>query len=284
MDSPSIVWRLYVMIQYLEYIALACTFLSLYKIRHAVHYAIIMLIFFISLQKRGQLIMSRSSVRKQVVIKHHLQQLITYRCRVWCLLHNNFIAISVYRCFCKPQMLAKSLFFFEVVWRIACRKQGRLVVWTQQDSSSFFYALVIFCPRGFLIFLKLQFSLRLYIWLIYNLYQLYKDFQYVLQLACLYDIFAVLFINYHYILSNCFLFMVCVFCIVWFMQAELYIHPIVCLYLPCLRIIWIASHTWREGVAQDFVSGAFWVVMRHRLSRYEINQSGLGLIRIWASP
>ena len=117
-------------------------------------------------------------------------------------------------------MLANSWFFFEVVWRIACRKQGRLVVWTQQDSSSFFYALVIFGPRGFLIFLKLQFSLRQYIWLIYYLYQLYKDFQYVRQLACLYDIFVVLFINYHYILSNWFVFMACVICIVWFMQAE----------------------------------------------------------------
>ena len=42
----------------------------------------------------------------------------------------------------------------------AARKFGGIV---STRSSSFFYALVIFGPRGFLIFVKLQFSLKHYL-------------------------------------------------------------------------------------------------------------------------
>ena len=55
--------------------------------------------------------------------------------------------------------------------------------WSEQDlsSSSYMsYALVIFDPRRFFIFVKLQL-----------IYYLYKDLQYLLQLACLHDIICV---------------------------------------------------------------------------------------------
>ena len=50
--------------------------------------------------------------------------------------------------------------------------------WCEQYFSSSSYALVIFGPRRFLEIVKLQLSLRQYIWLIYYLCYVYKDILY----------------------------------------------------------------------------------------------------------